>query len=308
MSAREQAVNVPENFNKTYMFADTSTTMNKSRLFRRWSGLLQNVTISKGKYYIFALMSLGVWVFEDMKVWENHRLPKELPLYDYAPDVRVDENVQTWWRSASSNPGEWLQVDLGDEKEVWGIQVNFADDCMEMPIPGMLGGDQKDRYIEEKDYVTRWKLEGSTDGVNYETIADKSLANTDLPHDFIELEEGKRFRYLKVTIVEVPYGQPACISGFRVFGIGTGEKAAPPKFKATRVGDLDMVVEIEPQKDAVGYNVLWGSSAGKLYHSYLIFGEKQKIGALVKGKEYFVRVDAFNEVGITEGNVQKVTE
>ena len=52
----------------------------------------------------------------------------------------------------------------------------------------------------------------------------------------------------------------------RAFGIGTGEKAAPPKFKATRVGTLDMVMEIEPLEDA------------------------------------------FNEAGIMEGNVQKVTE
>ena len=27
----------------------------------------------------------------------------------------------------------------------------------------------------------------------------------------------------------------------------------------------------------------------------------QRIGALIKGRDYFVRVDAFNENGITEG-------
>ena len=42
-----------------------------------------------GKYYIFASMTLGVWVSEDLVSWENHRLPDSLPLYDYAPDVRV---------------------------------------------------------------------------------------------------------------------------------------------------------------------------------------------------------------------------
>jgi beta-xylosidase len=43
----------------------------------------------KGRYYIFASMTLGVWVSDDLVKWENHKLPSELPLYDYAPDVRV---------------------------------------------------------------------------------------------------------------------------------------------------------------------------------------------------------------------------
>ena len=52
----------------------------------------------------------------------------------------------------------------------------------------------------------------------------------------------------------------------------------------------------------MGYNILFGSAPHKLYHSYMVFsaGEK-RIGALVKGCHYFVRVDAFNENGITEG-------
>ena len=43
----------------------------------------------QGKYYIFASMNLSVWVSEDMVNWEVHRLPENLPLYDYAPDARV---------------------------------------------------------------------------------------------------------------------------------------------------------------------------------------------------------------------------
>lgn len=54
-------------------------------------------------------------------------------------------------------------------------------------------------------------------------------------------------------------------------------------------------------------NLLWGSSPEKLYHSYMVFDTKQRIGALVKGKNYYVRVDAFNENGITEGTVKQLT-
>lgn len=43
----------------------------------------------RGRYYIFASMTLGVWVSNDLLHWQHHPLPQELPLYDYAPDVRV---------------------------------------------------------------------------------------------------------------------------------------------------------------------------------------------------------------------------
>ena len=112
-------------------------------------------------------------------------------------------------------------------------------------------------------------------------------------------------RYLKLTILEVPYGQRPCISGLRAFGTGDGEKPMVPEFKAVRETDLDMTVEIKAG-DATGYNILWGSNPEKLYHSYMIFGKSQRIGALVKGREYYVRVDAFNENGITEGKTVKI--
>ena len=32
----------------------------------------------KGRYYIFASMTLGVWVSDDLVKWENHKLPSEL--------------------------------------------------------------------------------------------------------------------------------------------------------------------------------------------------------------------------------------
>lgn len=48
-----------------------------------------SMILFQGKYYIFASMTLSVWVSEDMVNWESHRLPDNLPLYDYAPDVRV---------------------------------------------------------------------------------------------------------------------------------------------------------------------------------------------------------------------------
>jgi beta-xylosidase len=219
----------------------------------------------------------------------------------------TEENVQTWWRAASNQPGEWVRVDLGESYDVHAIQVNFADDEIQMNAPGKIQGTTQARYIEEQDYVTRWVLEGSVDGEHYFLIQDKSKADTDLPHDLVVTEAGIQARFIRLTVFEVPYKQNPCISGIRVFGVGKGEKASVPEFIATRISNLDMEVQIKGN-NAVGFNILWGSSPEKLYHSYMVFSEdrmncEQKIGALVTDNEYYVRVDAFNESGITEGNV-----
>ena len=214
----------------------------------------------------------------------------------------VDENIQTWWRAASTNPGEWLELDLGKEYDVRAIQVNFADDKIEIPVPGEIRGTTQARYIEERQQVTRWILEGSLDRKEYFELEDKSKVETNLPHDLILRQDGIKVRFLKLTIIEVPYNQKACISGFRVFGIDYGKKPTVPKFTAKRVSDIDMDINIE-DNGAIGYNILWGHAPEKLYHNYMIFGTEKRVGALVKGIKYYVRVDAFNESGITEGNI-----
>ncbi len=149
-------------------------------------------------------------------------------------------------------------------------------------------------------------MEASTDGENFTVVEDKSQVDTDLPHDFVVREDGISARYIKLTIQEVPYNQPATISGIRVFGIGNGEAPAAAKFTAARQDNkIDMDVKMEAQ-GAVGYNILWGESPEKLYHSWMTYENSQKVSALVADREYYVRVDSFNENGITEGEVIKL--
>ncbi len=225
----------------------------------------------------------------------------------HEPEKATEENVQTWWRAATSSRDEWLCVDLGKAFDVHAVQMNFADDTIDIPCPGEIRPGSQARYIEENDYVTQWKLEGSADGESWFVIADKSAAETDLSHDLIVSEQGFKARYLRLSDMAVPYGQNPCISGLRVFGLGDGEKPAEPVFSAARMGDLDMVVQLKEQADALGYNILFGSSPEKLYHSDLVFNAgSQRVGALIKGREYYVRVDAFNENGITEGKCVKL--
>jgi len=220
----------------------------------------------------------------------------------HEPEKATEENVQTWWRASTTDRTEWLQIDLGWDFDVHAIQINFADDKIDIPCPGQIVGGSQARYIEEQDLTTQWKLTGSIDGKDWFVIEDKSHAQTDLSHDLILREEGIRVRFLRLSDMAVPYDQQPCISGLRVFGLGQGEKPAVPVFTARRDSDLDMTVSIEAQDRTLGYNILFGNSPEKLYHSYMVFkpGEK-RVGALIKGRDYFVRVDAFNESGITEG-------
>ena len=220
----------------------------------------------------------------------------------HEPEKATEENVQTWWRASTTDRTEWLQIDLGRDFDVHAIQINFADDKIDIPCPGQIVGSSQARYIEERDLTTQWKLTGSIDGKDWFVIEDKSHAQTDLSHDLILREEGIRVRFLRLSDMAVPYGQQPCISGLRVFGLGQGEKPAAPVFTVRRENDLDMTVSVQSQENTLGYNILFGSSPDKLYHSYMTFkAGDQRIGALIKGRDYFVRVDAFNENGITEG-------
>lgn len=52
------------------------------------------------------------------------------------PSFATDENIQTWWRAAGNQPGEWISMDLGEVKDVRAVQINFADDKIDAPLPG----------------------------------------------------------------------------------------------------------------------------------------------------------------------------
>ena len=225
----------------------------------------------------------------------------------HEPDKAAEENVQSWWRAASNSRGEWLSIDLGKVYDIHAVQINFADDKIDVPCPGEIRPGSQARYIDASERVTQWKLEASLDGARWFAVEDKSGAETDLSHDLIVREEGFAARWLRLSDMAVPFAQAPCVSGLRVFGLGDREAPAEPVFSAVRTGDLDMTVHLDAQPDTLGYNILFGSAPEKLYHSYMVFkAGAQRVGALIRGREYYVRVDAFNENGITEGKCVKL--
>lgn len=227
------------------------------------------------------------------------------------PNLVCNENVQNWWQAKTNHTDEWLLMDLGKEMDVRGIQVNFADDEIMIPVPGEIRGTTQARYIEEAELKTQYLLEGSLDGEEFFVLEDKRESSSDLSHDFLVWEKGVKTRFVKISHMKVPYDQNPCISGLRVFGKCGGELPQQANYTIERISAIDMNVqilnpEISSTAEPVGYNILWGQDKDKLYHSYLTYEPVKRIGALVEGKSYFVRVDTFNQCGITEGKVQFV--
>jgi len=241
----------------------------------------------------------------------SYKKPVKISSGDGADHI-TDEDIRTFWKAGSSNAGEYAIVDLEEVQKVFAVQINFVDDRLTKELPenlDMLHSFYEEHWIDQKKQSTNWLLEGSADGEKYFTIADKRNADTDYSHDFIEFDQAEEIRYVKLTVEKLPYGQAASVAGIRIFGKGNG--TAPSQASGVSVdydGAMDMDVSWQADR-AVGANILWGYKPDKLHHSRMVYGDtKGHIGALVTGQPVYVRVDTFNENGITEGTVVTVNE
>lgn len=136
------------------------------------------------------------------------------------PENAVDESMKTMWQAKSGNKGEWLMVDLGAEKDVRCVQVNFGDREVpkkKAPRREYGGTISQERYIdtEQPDYV--YTLEVSLDGKTWQPYAGGS---TKLPHKL--WAKKARARYVRITFVSAPFRQKFTLCGLRVFGFGGG--------------------------------------------------------------------------------------
>lgn len=222
------------------------------------------------------------------------------------PQWTVDENIRSWWSADDFDSHPQLTLDLEQSCMVHAVQVNFADDALRVKPPKDAVWSQflgVPRVIEDRPLHTRWLLEASMDRKVWDIMEDKRACDTDLPHDLVVKEEGVQARYIRLTVTELPYHQTARISGLRVFGISQGQAPEKARVLECRRLPLDGFLRWESSKGANAC-ISWGYAPDKLYHSEMVFGYREaSITALIKGQPTWVRVDCFNEHGVTRGDV-----
>ena len=217
----------------------------------------------------------------------------------------VDEDIRTWWSAETAEEGQWLTVDLEKLSDVRAIQVNLADENVAVDFPPESYGDERHtRHIETRPQLSDYVLETSTDGENW-TVLER--VSRECCNGYYEYPEGVCARFVRLTAGKLPYHQPLRVSGLRIFGNGSGEKPAQAKASARRIGDLDAMVRWEHIPGAQGCNIRYGIAPEKLYMSWLVYGaDEVKLSTLIRGQDYYICVDSFNENGITPGEPFKL--
>ncbi len=206
----------------------------------------------------------------------------------YNANNAVDENIKTYWCASTGNSGEWIQSDLGSVCSVKAIQINYGDQDAEFlgKIPGVY---HQYRIFESKD-GRKWNL-----------LVDKSANATDVPHDYIELTETVQTRFLKLENIHMPTGK-FCISGFRIFGSGSGEK--PPAVEGftvlrTEKDKRSAWLKWYQVDNAYAYNIYTGIAPDKLYNCIMVYNSNEYwFKAMDKEKPCFFAIEALNENGV----------
>ncbi|AMM50430.1 xylosidase [Rufibacter sp. DG15C] len=208
----------------------------------------------------------------------------------YAPNYAVDESIKTYWSAATGDKGEWVQTDLGALSTVRAIQLNYADQDAEFL------GKQTNTYHQYKIYH-------STNGKKWKLLVDKSQNKTDVPHDYIELKEPVKARYLKLENIHMPTGKFA-MSGFRVFGNGMGSKPKPVNnlvVLRTQKDKRSAWLKWSQSADAYAYNIYVGIAPDKLYNCIMVHGSGEYyFKGMDKDLPYYFQIESINENGVSE--------
>ena len=123
-----------------------------------------------------------------------------------------------------------------------------------------------------------------------------------MPHDYIELENPVRTRYIKLENIHMPTGKFA-ISGLRVFGTGNGSKPDTVKqFIVLRTGKdkRSAWLKWRPVDNAYAYNIYMGVAPDKLYNCVMVYSANEYYcKAMDKEKPCYFAIEAINENGVS---------
>jgi hypothetical protein len=213
----------------------------------------------------------------------------------YDPNNAVDENIKTYWCAATGNEGEWIQSDLGTLSTICAIQINYADQDAEF-----LG--------KSLQVFHQYKILESSDGKRWNILVDKSMNKTDVPHDYIELPKPVKTRYLKLMNIHMPTGKFA-VSGFRIFGTGSGEKPSAVKgfvVLRTEKDKRSAWIKWDQVDNAYAYNIYIGTASDKLYNCIMVYNANEYwLKTMDNEKTYYFAIEAINENGIGERSLIK---
>ncbi|HVK97293.1 MAG TPA: family 43 glycosylhydrolase, partial [Flavisolibacter sp.] len=224
----------------------------------------------------------------------NYNKPVQVSsaLGGYVPNNAVDELTKTYWSAATGNPGEWIQTDLGNVSRVNAIQINYADQDV-----------QSNRLGKINDQYHQYKIYHSTDGKQWKLLVDKSQNKTDVPHDYVELDNPVQTRYVRLENLHMPTGKFA-ISGLRVFGNGNGTK--PDEVQnfivlRTEKDKRSAFIKWRPVDNAFAYNIYYGTHPDKLYTCIMVHSNNEYwMKAMDSHMPYYYSIEAVNENGVSK--------
>jgi len=124
------------------------------------------------------------------------------------PAYAVDGNPRTWWAPAQGDKEPWLTLDLGAESKQMYL-VDSARILFTLPEGLKREGD--------KTRIRKYKIEVSSDGINFRTVVDKTHNYRDNAVEFDEIAPVK-CRHVKLTIIGWPQGLSCGVIEFTVFG------------------------------------------------------------------------------------------
>lgn len=211
----------------------------------------------------------------------------------FEPKNAVDNDFLTHWAAESGDAGEYMTVDLGKTCDIYALQVNLDQHGVKV--------DRTRRFFwmpEPLDQYQSYTVEVSPDNENWTMVADRSNNTADVRHDYIELYNPLKVRYVKVTNVFTPEEGQFAIKDLRVFG-------NPDVAKFTKVDDVTVVRDPvdtrnakllwQPVAEADGYIVRYGIEPDKLYNDFMVYDDNAlSIHSLNRDEEYYFEVEAFD--------------
>jgi len=207
----------------------------------------------------------------------------------YTASNLTDEDMRTCWAAQSGNPGEWVTLDLGAEKTVKAIQLNYYDY-------------KSVQHNRANDVYYQYRIYASHDNKDWQLVIDKSDNDEDCPHDYIELQADLRCRYLRFESLHVPSGN-VCLSELRVFGYADGTLPTAVrmlKVKRDKNDRRNAAVSWSAIQGAYGYNLYYGTAPDKLYNAITVYGKTAyDMRCLDTGTDYWFAVEALAEQGVS---------